>query len=198
MPIGAWVIDRACADAAAMARTVASLRWVSVNVSAHQLRDQRFPMLVHRAMDAHGVDPGQLALEVDDDAVIGEPGHDLPAAMSALTDVAMIVTCHDLAGDQRVLDRLRDLPMTALKLDRNLVSQLDVEIDGLHAALVGATVDLAREFGVEVIAQGVETRAQADRLRVLGVHTLQGFHFAPPMDLASLLTTARARGHRTR
>jgi PAS domain S-box-containing protein/diguanylate cyclase (GGDEF)-like protein len=195
VPIGAWVVDRACADAAAMARTVPNMRWVSVNVSAQQLRDERFPALVHRAMDDHGIHPHGLALEFDDDAVIDALPHGTPTAMAQLTDVSMIVSCRDLAGDQRILDRLGDFPITALKLDRHLVGQLDVEIDGLHAALVGATVDLARELGVEVIAQGVETEAQARRLRALGVDTLQGFHFAPPMDLASLLTRARARSH---
>jgi PAS domain S-box-containing protein len=195
VPIGAWVLDRACADAAAMARTVPNLRWVSVNVSAQQLRDERFPMLVHRAMDDHGIAPHGLALEFDDDAIVDVLPHGTPTTMAELTDVAMIVSCRDLAGDQRILDRLADFPITALKLDRHLVGQLDVEIDGLHAALVGATVDLARELGVEVIAQGVETEAQARRLRALGVDTLQGFHFAPPMDLASLLTRARARSH---
>ncbi|MFN3220173.1 MAG: EAL domain-containing protein [Acidimicrobiales bacterium] len=195
VPIGAWVVDRACADAAAMARTVPNLRWVSVNVSAQQLRDERFPMLVHRAMDDHGIDPHGLALEFDDDAIIDALPQGAPTAMTELSDVSMIVSCRDLSGDQRILDRLGDFPITALKLDRHLVGQLDVEIDGLHAALVGATVDLAHEFGVEVIAQGVETDAQARRLRALGVDTLQGFHFAPPMDLASLLTRARARSH---
>jgi PAS domain S-box-containing protein len=195
VPIGAWVLDRACADAAALSRTVPNLRWVSVNVSAQQLRDERFPMLVHRAMDDHGIDPHGLALEFDDNAIIDALPHGTPTAMAQLTDVSMIVSCRDLAGDQRILDRLGDFPITALKLDRHLVGQLDVEIDGLHAALVGATVDLARELGVEVIAQGVETEAQARRLRALGVDTLQGFHFAPPMDLASLLTRARSRSH---
>ena len=57
VPIGAWVVDRACADAAVMARTVSELQWVSVNVSTQQLRDERFPMLVHRAMDDHGIEP---------------------------------------------------------------------------------------------------------------------------------------------
>ena len=83
---------------------------------------------------------------------------------------------------------MRRFPITQLKIDRSFVSEMTENAD--DASIVGAIISLGRSLGLELVAEGVETRRQACLLRDMGCHTLQGFHFAHPTpadDIAALV-----------
>ena len=96
----------------------------------------------------------------------------------------------DLSTSQDILGIVGVLPIDAIKLDRALVQQLDVDIEGHHRTIASAAVQLAADQGVDVIAEGVETEMQARILAEIGCHHLQGFHISEPLDLGSFLTRA--------
>lgn len=189
LPIGAWVIDQVCRDLPTMLGADASLSWVSLNLSSRQLLDERLPLLVQRAVRAHSVPAGSLAVEVDEATMCELP--DAAELLAGLGDLRIMITIDDLATRAGALPDLGAMHVDAVKLGGEFVRQLDLDVDGTHAALAGAMLELAQEAGVDVVAEGVETDAQDEALRRLGFERFQGFRFARPMDLGSFVMRSR-------
>ncbi len=189
LPMGAWVLEQACRDLNALRESVPGLAWISVNMSSRQLLDERLPLTLRRTMQEHGIAPGSIAIEIDEDAL--RQGENATEVLEKLTDVKVMLSLADLAGEQAALYRIEGLPIDTIKLDRKFVQQLDFDPDGHFKSLGLAVLQLAEQLGIAVVAEGVETRAQADVLRALGVELFQGFHFGEPLNLGSFITRAQ-------
>jgi diguanylate cyclase (GGDEF)-like protein/PAS domain S-box-containing protein len=173
VPIGAWVLREACRQAVAWA---ADLR-VAVNVSPHQLAVEGFVDEVAAALEETGLRPDRLCLEITESAAVTG----LSAILRALKALGVRLAIDDFGVGHASLRQLRELmPVDTLKIDKSFVDGL-LEADG-DAAIVHAVIDLARELGIEPLAEGIEDEAQATRLRSLGCRTAQGFLFARPQD----------------
>lgn len=180
------VMRRACADAALWHRDGMALR-VAVNMSARTLADPRFLTAVEQALADAGLDARWLEVELTEAAAVGE-GDEVRGVIDALHALGVSVAIDDLGTGHSTLSWIRTYPVDRIKIDRSFVADLDA--GGPGASVVDAIVGLAQGLGCGVLAEGVETQAQADRLLAIGCTHAQGFRFARPQsaeDLAALL-----------
>jgi diguanylate cyclase (GGDEF)-like protein len=177
VPIGAWVLEQALEHVGRWRKSRPGVT-ISVNLSARQLEDPGLITRLTSAMQATGVDPGTLCLEVTEDVVQHNP--QLTAGMLlALSEIGVELAIDDFGMGHASLASLRDLPVDTLKLHESFVARLDRE--PAQAALVGAVVELGHALGLSVVAEGVETDVQLARLRDLGCDGAQGYLFSRPV-----------------
>ncbi len=189
LPIGAWAIGSALRQAGlwALAREDADPVSVSVNLSPRQCLHPETIVAVERAIEATGVDPALLCLEVTEAAVMADP----PRATRTLRELKALgvqLAIDDFGTAQSSLRMLEQLPVDLVKIDRSFTAGMATSHE--EAAIVAAVIGLAHAFGLRAVAEGVETLAQVDRLRTLGCDAAQGHHFAsarPPSELTDLL-----------
>jgi diguanylate cyclase (GGDEF)-like protein/PAS domain S-box-containing protein len=188
LPLGRWVLEQACAQAAVWQSDVCRGRpyRVSVNVSGRQLLEDDIPALVAEALASSGLDPARLAVEITETVLLGDTSTAVET-LDRLNALGVRVFLDDFGTGYSSLSYLKRLPLDAVKLDRAFVHGLDES--GVDQQIVGAVVQMARALGMTVVAEGVETEGQRDRLRELGCHVLQGYHFARPMPAEAM--TAR-------
>jgi diguanylate cyclase (GGDEF)-like protein/PAS domain S-box-containing protein len=179
--LGRWVLMEACRQAQIWRSALSAYTpplVVGVNVSARELREDSFIAVVRTALDAAGLEPEALQLEVAESGLID----DLDDALAALRGVRSLgvgVALDDFGTGYAGLGYLRRLPVDALKLDRSFVAGLA----GGHteAAIVRAVVQLGRELDLDVVAKGIETESQLEQACALGVHLAQGFLLSSPL-----------------
>ena len=188
--IGAWVLDRACREAA---RWAAPLR-VAVNVSPVQVQQgEAFALLVEETLRSSGLAPSRLMLEVTEGVLIREPERVL-AALSRLKALGVQVALDDFGTGYSSLATLRAFPFDQLKIDRSFVSGISETPGGQDRAIVRAVLGLARGLGLPVVAEGVETELQLEALRDAGCEEVQGWLVGRPAPIESFghVTGARA------
>ncbi|WP_433824709.1 putative bifunctional diguanylate cyclase/phosphodiesterase [Actinoplanes sp. CA-015351] len=181
--LGAWILDTACADAAAWhARWGADAPPVSINVSARQLLDPDLPGLVAAALSRYGLEPPGITLEITETAVFaGGPALD---TVRALRKIGVGIALDDFGTGHSSLTLLRTCPVTTLKVDKSFIDELNgsPQQEAIAASLRG----IADTLGLRAVAEGVETQDQADRLHALGYRYAQGYHFARPAPAAEI------------
>ncbi|SHF60049.1 putative bifunctional diguanylate cyclase/phosphodiesterase [Geodermatophilus nigrescens] len=166
-------------------------RSVAVNVSPVQLREPDFATTVLGILARTGVGPRQLLLEVTETLFL-EAGPRVVGQLAELRAAGIRVAIDDFGTGYSSLGRLQDLPVDGVKVDRTFVQQMGAGPG--DAAILTAMVTLAHDLGLEVTAEGVETRDQATRLLELGVDHLQGHHLARPVPLDALDDAVAAAG----
>ena len=189
VPLGRWVLKAACAQLAAWREhpNGAGLI-VSVNVSHRQLADPEFGLILQEALAETGLDPAALRLEVKENALSREPDAVHRALTHALEEHGVRSHIDDFGTGASSLRLLHGFPGDAVKVHRALVIGMGVEPGAFE--IVKALVGLAHNLGLEVIAEGVETAAQLDHLKLLGCEFAQGFHVSAPLrpeDATALL-----------
>jgi diguanylate cyclase (GGDEF)-like protein/PAS domain S-box-containing protein len=178
VPLGEWVLRTACAQAAGWVTALGDdAPFVSVNVSPVQLVEPGFAGLVERVLAEAGLAPDRLQLEITEQAVLADETAAL-AALGALRSAGVRLALDDFGTGWSSLAWLRRLPVHALKIDGSFIDGLRHEVaDPMDSSIVGSLVGMAHALGLEVTAEWVETRAQADRLRALGCDLGQGRWF---------------------
>lgn len=154
-------------------------RQVSVNVSAGALTTSRF--FEHLADSVEGLPSGVLTVEITESQSIP----DLPLVirnLRALRDQGIGISLDDLGVGHSSVERMTRLPLTEVKIDQSLVQKVTEP----STALIRAVVEHAGERGLRVVAEGIQTEEQLDRVRELGCDRAQGFLIAPPMPGAAL------------
>jgi diguanylate cyclase (GGDEF)-like protein len=175
LPLGVWILRRACADAHDWQKTHPEVA-VHVNVSAAQLVDT-MPDEVGAALLTAGLEPERLVLEVPEAALIADPAEvDVPGALRRL---GAMIALDDFGTGYSSLALLDRLPLDALKIDRQFVGRLGHSDTG--ATVVSTILRLAAAFGLRAVAEGIETEAQLQALVGLGCQFGQGFHFSRPI-----------------
>jgi EAL domain-containing protein (putative c-di-GMP-specific phosphodiesterase class I) len=178
VPLGAWVLERACADIAPRGDLT-----VAVNVSAVQLRTPDFVGQVAETLERSGLAPHRLVLELTESALMDDVD-DASEAFCALRLLGVRIAVDDFGTGFSSLSMLADLPIDILKVDRSFVAAMDAS--PAHALLVGGVVSLADRLGLPLVAEGVETETQLVALRDLGCAYAQGYHLGRPGPLAAL------------
>jgi diguanylate cyclase (GGDEF)-like protein/PAS domain S-box-containing protein len=187
--IGEWVIDQACRQAVSWRGAVP----VSVNVSAHQLTRSDLPATVARVLKDTGLEPRMLMLEVTEGTLLQDAAE---PALRRLKALGVRIVVDDFGTGYSSVAALRGLGVDGLKLDRSFVHALGRE--GEDGSVVGAILGVAGALDADVMAEGVETWAQATRLRMHGCALAQGYLFArpcPATELSALLASAGRSGH---
>jgi EAL domain-containing protein (putative c-di-GMP-specific phosphodiesterase class I) len=175
--LGAFVLRRACQDAAAWDSVS-----VAVNVSGNQLTDPDFVDLVIGAAAAAGLPLPRLELELVESVLIEnfELVHGVLARLRAL---GVRIALDDFGAGYSSLTYLRKLPLDKLKIDKSFVDDLGSPVS---AAIIQAIVALAKALNLRTTAEGVETETQRMFLRVCGCELLQGFLFSRPISPAAI------------
>jgi diguanylate cyclase (GGDEF)-like protein len=194
VPIGAWVLHDACAQAARWAAECGEGHQlvVAVNLSARQLADPDLVATVDAALAASGLDPALLVLEVTETALMDDRDRAV-STLRGLGERGVRVSIDDFGTGHSSLGYLKTLPVHTLKIDRSFVSGLGKDPD--DSAIVAAVVQLAHALGLTVTAEGIEDATQLQELRALGCEFGQGYYFARPQpgDVVRALVHRRFR-----
>jgi len=177
VPVGAWVLDEACRQAAAWTARFADFATMAVNVSARQLATTEFIETVRGALEGNGLAPHHLTIEVTEQLAV-EDSQRTAARLQAARAHGVRVAVDDFGTGYSSLSYLRQLPVDTLKIDRSFVEGVGDDPDA--TSLARAILDLARTLKLGTVAEGIERQVQADTLRTLGCDHGQGYLFARP------------------
>ncbi|MFD8320486.1 putative bifunctional diguanylate cyclase/phosphodiesterase [Kitasatospora purpeofusca] len=195
VPLGKWVLEESCRQARRwLTEFPETETFVSVNLAARQIWDSDVVADVAQALESTGLPARLLQLEITESALLGPGGRPLQA-LQALADMGVRIAIDDFGTGYSNLAYLSRLPVHVLKLDGTFIEGFrDPSPTGSRAELpgsgarrsdadeqiVGAMVQLAHTLGLTVTAEGIESAAQAERLRLTGCDTAQGWYFARP------------------
>jgi EAL domain-containing protein (putative c-di-GMP-specific phosphodiesterase class I)/GGDEF domain-containing protein len=180
--IGKHVLEHACSDTSELRRQFPHVT-VSVNVSGRQFAEPQLLDHVRGALDASGLPPEALRLEITETAVMQNPENAL-AMLLRLREMGVGLKLDDFGTGYSSLTYLHRFPIDTLKIDRSFVMRLPSASESV--AIVRAILTLARSLQIDVVAEGVENQRQADLLREMGCEYGQGFWFSRPVDLSAL------------
>ncbi len=184
VPFGRCVLTEACREARHWPARNGRAPKLRVNISARQFEQTGLVEDIAAILAETGFQPGRLCVELTETALLPDIG--LAAqTLSRLRDLGISVALDDFGVGYSSLAYLKRLPIDVLKLDRSFVAGLPH--DPYDMAIVQAISGLAVKTGIEIVAEGVETQAQADALRECGIERAQGFLFAKPCDGETLL-----------
>lgn len=192
--LGMWVLREACATMA---------RWhkefprnppltISVNVSGRQFAQHDFVQHVGRVLADTGIDPEAVRLEITESITMVDSERTV-AVLAQLRELGVRISIDDFGTGYSSLSYLHRFPLDILKIDRSFIAQLDRGEEGLQ--IVQTIMSLARNLGIEVVAEGTETSGHVEQLRALGCDFGQGYFFSKPLEAGALAALLRAQAH---
>lgn len=189
--VGRWILETACRQLLEWQREGRPDLRMSVNVSARQLLSSDMVATTFSVLDATGLSPRTLTLEITESMVIDnlKEGHSMLERLRAL---GVKIAIDDFGTGYSSLTYLQNLAVDCLKLDKSMIDTL-LEARGAH--VVRSTIALAHGLGLEIVAEGVETAEQMEALARMDCDLIQGYHFSKPLattDAGALLLAHRA------
>jgi diguanylate cyclase (GGDEF)-like protein len=182
VPIGEWVLKTACRQGLEWRDQGLPMR-MSVNVSAKQLRREDFPQAVLRILKETGFNPSAFPLTMEiTESELMENAEQSATFLKDLQERGLSVSIDDFGTGYSSLSYLKRMPVDTLKIDISFVRDITNNHD--DPAIVKAIIALAHSLNMNVVAEGVETRAQFETLRALGCDAVQGFLFSPAVPAA--------------
>ena len=183
VPIGRWVLDEACRQLAVWKDNPATAHLtLAINVSPLQFRDPGFTSCVAAALGESGAPARRLKLEITESLFLADIANTIERLATLKRELGVGLSLDDFGTGYSSLNYLKQLPIDQIKIDRSFVS--DVHCNANDAAIAAAVIALGQTFGLEVIAEGVETAEQRDALIALGYERFQGHFFGYPAPIA--------------
>ncbi|PMR74121.1 bifunctional diguanylate cyclase/phosphodiesterase [Billgrantia endophytica] len=190
--IGGWVLETACRQLAAWAGDPVTADWtMAVNISPLQFQQPDFVAGLEAILAATGARPRQLKLELTETLFMKEP-ETVRDTMCRLKTMGIRFSLDDFGTGYSSLAYLNRLPLDQLKIDQSFVRTLFE--DAANAVISASIIDLGRNLGLEVIAEGVETQAHRDWLADHGCHAYQGYFYSRPLPAAQLMELLESSG----
>jgi len=184
VPLGEWVLRRACMDAAAWPSKLS----VAVNLSAVQFRNPMLALSVVSALGQSGLSASRLELEITETVLLQDDRAVLDT-LHQIRDLGVRICMDDFGTGYSSLSYLRSFPFDKIKIDRSFVSELGKENDCV--AIIRAVTRLGSSLGMTTTAEGVETEQQLEILRAEGCVQVQGYLFSRPKPLKEIPTMLR-------
>lgn len=179
IPIGAWVIRKACEQAVKWHKSGFPVR-IAVNVSVHQFQyDQSFIAMIRAVLEETGMDSRYLELEITE-SLRAQKIEETIEIIETLKGLGLRVSMDDFGTGYSSLSYLKRLPIDAVKIDQSFIR--DITTDRNNAAIVLAITAMAKQLDLQVIAEGVETREQLEIIRAHHCHVVQGYYFSRPIN----------------
>jgi len=191
-PLGEWVLHEACRQLRAWREAGVALKRVAVNLSARQFRHPALVPSIAQTLDDNGLDPSCLVVEITESAMMDDVDAAVDTARE-LKRLGIVLSLDDFGTGYSSLSHLKRFPIDHLKIDRSFI--LDIATDPDSAVICNSIVALAHSLKMTVIAEGVETDAQAQSLRRSRCDEIQGYLFSPalpPAELAALISEERS------
>jgi diguanylate cyclase (GGDEF)-like protein len=189
--IGRWVLRESCRVAAAFKSRGIDGFAISVNVSPRQFRDRDTLIAdVRNAIRDHRLPPESLTLEITESSLLDDVEQAI-ALVAELRATGVNVVLDDFGTGFSSLSYIKDIPVSGLKLDRSFIADLHEQKTG---AVIRAILTIAREFGLTVTAEGIETAAQLEGLKALGCRLAQGHYYSDALPETALLRATTSRG----
>ncbi|MDY0013281.1 MAG: EAL domain-containing protein [Rhodocyclaceae bacterium] len=180
--ISRWVVDRASRQLAAWHRAGHRDLRLSFNLSPHDFDRDDIVESIRGSLSTHQVPPASMDVEITE-SVMMQDTDAVTAKVRQLRNAGLGISIDDFGTGYSALAYLQKFPITSLKIDRSFVRDLDAP--GTHP-IISAITGIARGFGLRLVAEGVETAAQARILRGLGCDCMQGFYFSRPVDASTV------------
>jgi EAL domain-containing protein (putative c-di-GMP-specific phosphodiesterase class I) len=184
VPLGEWVLRKACMDAAAWPSKLS----VAVNLSAAQFRNPMLALSVVSALGQSGLAASRLELEITETVLLQDDRAVLDT-LHQIRDLGVRICMDDFGTGYSSLSYLRSFPFDKIKIDRSFVSELGKENDCV--AIIRAVTRLGSSLGMTTTAEGVETEQQLEILRAEGCVQVQGYLFSRPKPLKEIPTMLR-------
>jgi diguanylate cyclase (GGDEF)-like protein len=182
--IGSWVLHEVCRQIKVWQNTGFYLDHVAVNISPRQFRQDNFVQQVAAAIADSGIDAKYLMVELTEGIVIEDIQVTIDK-MLQLQAMGIAISIDDFGTGYSSLAYLKELPLSQLKIDQSFVR--DINVDASDEVIVEAIIALAHKLGLEVIAEGVETKEQMQFLYEKGCERYQGYYFYRPMPAEELV-----------
>jgi diguanylate cyclase len=173
LAIGEWVLREACRQAREWRRANVPFLRIAVNVSPVQFRQSNFLQAIHNALIDFDLEPQYLEIELTESTVMGNAESSVEI-LENLSRMGVVVSIDDFGTGYSSMSYLRKFPIDKLKIDRSFISELTT--NAADASIVAAIISLAHSLKLKVVAEGVETAEQLQRLRELGCDQYQGFY----------------------
>ena len=181
--IGRWVLETACQQLQAWEKSAATEHLIlAINVSAYQFAQHDFVESVEQVLNAHHINPSRLKLELTESVIVSDIA-EVVRKMHALKALGLRLSLDDFGTGYSSLSYLKRLPIDQLKIDQSFVR--DIVSDPGDAVMVKTIIELARNFSLNVIAEGVETQAQFEFLKAHGCLAYQGYLFGKPLPISA-------------
>jgi predicted signal transduction protein with EAL and GGDEF domain len=184
VPVGAWVIRKACAEMAHWDRLGLPPIRMAVNMSARQFRHQHLASLIEDTLCENEIDPGRLEIELTE-TLLMEDNEASRNMFANFTRIGVRLAIDDFGTGHSSLAYLKRFNIDTLKIDRSFVSALPDDLDDV--AIASAVIAMGHSMHMRIVAEGVETARQADFLRRLGCDELQGYLLSRPLQGAELI-----------
>jgi EAL domain-containing protein (putative c-di-GMP-specific phosphodiesterase class I) len=179
IPLGEWVLRTACAEAALWPDHVQ----VAVNVSSSQLNCKNLINVIVGAIASSGIRPNRLELEITESILIQNTSEN-QSTLKSLHELGVQFAMDDFGTGYSSLGYLLSFPFNSIKIDRSFIAGLPDKKESY--VVVGAIAGLARNLGMQVTAEGVETAQQLAQVRILGCTEVQGYFFSRPRPASEL------------
>lgn len=183
LDLGAWVLREACMQIKTWKETDILDVPIAVNISVRQFVQQDVVTLVRRTLNEIGVPPCSLEIEITE-SVLAQHEHIIQDAVTKLQEIGVRVSIDDFGTGYASLTYLKQFRANTIKVDRSFISSLPHNQD--DAAIVSAVITLADNFDMDVVAEGVETKEQAEFLLSKGCSKVQGYYYSPPLPVDEL------------
>ena len=192
VPIGEWVLDTACAQAAEWQNAGLDPINVGVNLSARQFRQKDLVAVVEHSLSRNRLSSLHLELELTESMVMQDPENTI-RILNQLKDLGLRLSLDDFGTGYSSLSYLRRFPIDVLKVDQSFIRDVTVNAD--DACITGSIISLAHGLGLSVIAEGVENQAQLHYLRTQQCDVIQGYYFSRPVPATEFFALMRADKH---
>jgi len=183
LPIGRWVLEQACQTAARIRRIYTRPFRMAVNLSARQFEDPELILQIDQILANAGLPGNHLELEITESLLVNNFGH-INDILRQLRRRGITIAVDDFGTGYSSLNYLKKLEVNQLKIDRSFVQ--DIPGDRDDVAITSTIILMARQLGLDVIAEGIETEQQQQFLLQQGCRTGQGFYFSRPVPFSQL------------
>lgn len=194
IPIGNWVLETACSVETAWKRTGLDSLYISINLSMKQFKDRELVRNIEAVLEKTEVDPSRVHLELTE-SVLMENVDETVRKLKILGKKGVKFSIDDFGTGYSSLSTLKNFPLNILKIDKSFISGIPHRKE--DTALVKAIISMGHELGLQVIAEGVETREQLDYLCSLQCNEIQGFFYSKALPQDQFVEYVRKMSHQT-
>lgn len=191
--LGDWVLYNTCQQLRIWMDMGLAVKPIAVNMSGVQLRQPNLAVRIQHILDEFNIDIDLLEIELTESSLVNS-GDNPFAILKKIREIGLRVTMDDFGTGYSSLSYLRDIPLSGLKIDKSFVA--DINKNGNANKLIVSMVSIAHGLGLEVVAEGVEKKHQADHLIALGCEYLQGYYFSHPLPGNKVVTILKEQQKR--